>query len=165
MPRTGASAQKGNEVDTGRFVLLEDIEHLERQITGLDRSAISSVEIELRGKLRDSEKMAQQMEAWAQRYDGRIWHANSERFVQFMQGLKKRWGWDFNGKPKVTGKRKFDQLLRWVEEAPELNQDVWDRAEKVLRGLMADAELSKPATTRPWSLKATPEAGPSLIPI
>lgn len=150
-----ASSSEGN-VDVGRFVLVDDVEYLERRFTEFDREddeAVSRLGDELQRKLKESQKIAQRMEGWTQAYEADIWHAKNDRFVRFVTGLRSRWGWNVKQMPQVTSKRGFDELVNWIEEVPELTQAVWNRAEVIMRDLITEVEMAKPPSLRPWSLK------------
>lgn len=85
--------------------------------------------------------------------------------------------------PQVTNKRRFDELLIWAEEFPELNQTgersraendrsspdvdlglflVWNQAETIIRDILSKNKMPEAPSRRPWSLtKAVDSASSS----
>ncbi|KAG8912172.1 hypothetical protein FRC01_005253, partial [Tulasnella sp. 417] len=151
----GASDEKGG-VEEGRFVLKEDVEHLQARIGQVgveDKARITLLKRELRKAQKDSQKIAQRMKMWTQDYEGRVFHVRNQRFTQFLQGLKKRWGWDLDELPPVKASPRFISLLIFVQSAPDLDYKVWNRAEVVIKSILEeDARMPVRSTSRPWSL-------------
>ncbi|KIO26322.1 hypothetical protein M407DRAFT_202182 [Tulasnella calospora MUT 4182] len=108
---------------------------------------------ELRKAWNDSQKIAQRMATWTRGYESRLWHARNERFIEFLQGLKKRWGWDLEKLPTVRASPRFFVLLHFAQSAPDLDYRVWNRAEVVIKSILEeDARMPARSTSRPWSL-------------
>lgn len=156
LPWTRKRASKNNgDVETGRFVLREDVERLQNRIQQMrteDQAEMTQLKEQLKEAWKKSQRIAQWMETWTRGYEGRIWHATNKRFIKFFEGLEKRWGWNIARLPAVRDSPQFFALINFAQDAPELDHKVWDRAEVVIKSIIEEDSMNKQHGDQPWSL-------------
>lgn len=149
------AANNDGGIETGRFVLSEDVERLRNRIlqigTVYSQAGMRQLDQQLKESWKVSQMVAQRMEAWTRSYESRIWHAKNKRFTEFLHGLQKRWGWNMDRLPAVRDSPRFDALIDFAQNAPKLDKKVWDRAEAVIRSIIEEDARSKPPEHRTWS--------------
>lgn len=152
------SSNNDSGVEEGRFVLKEDVERLHRQCSKIEAEDEATTIRQLKKAWTESQRIAQWMETWTQGYEGRVWHVRNRRYTEFLQGLKKRWGWSLDKLPSVRDSSRFNALVRFVEDTPDLDRQVWIRARDVIEAILEEdtrrRTTSGPAP-RPWSLTNT----------